>query len=113
MNRREVARYSSKVSPADFCDIVVSWDDSFQIDARIVDCGVRGVEIFIDIGETYETEAPRKGDALKVHIPMEERWLTGRCASVAEKNGYLLITMWFKNPDVQALFTNRFDRSLI
>jgi hypothetical protein len=112
VNQRDDVRYSSGVLPEAFCKVVVSWDDSFPVEAHVVDCSAKGLKISLVSGQEYETKAPRKGDGIKVRMPMDGRWITGRCASVVEKNRSLSIAMWFENPDEQAWFRDRFYRSL-
>ena len=112
MNMRHSTRYSFELLPDNFNTVTILWDDNAPIKSKVVNYSAHGIMVLISLLQ-IEFDIPKENDTIKVLMPIDQMWLTGKCVSSTNKqDGFFTMGIYFYNPTEQNYLQNMLIKSL-
>jgi len=102
MNNRDFVRYGSELLPGSLSTATISWEGSPPFESYVANYSARGINVLIP-GLLVPARLPKEKDTLRVLLPMDQTWFTGRCIYLKKgPDGSLSLGIYFDDPQEQS-----------
>ena len=90
MNKREYVRYDTRAFPGNMGEAAISWQGQSEIASAVANCSAHGIKVSI-AHSLAPPDLPKKKDIVKVRMPIDDMWFTGRPMERGDWNSIYLI----------------------
>ena len=112
MNKRNFVRYDSELLPGSLRKVVVSWESNPSIGSYVINYCAQGINVLIPSVQ-IPPEIPKENETIKVLMPVDQMWFTGRCIYVKnELDGSVSLGIYFPDSKEQGYLKDLLFNSL-
>jgi hypothetical protein len=81
--------------------VTLSWESNGSIESDVISCHRLGMGVLLSPLAQSAT-LPVNGESLRVHLPVDDIWLSGKCVYVNnDPDGSVIMGLYFSHPDDQ------------